>query len=325
VLHCRKGDLLTLSKDELFQASVVVTGTHYSMSTLVGQILGQAPEFNVVHEPLNAEPTLGYNALGPDNWYEYYAGKRYTEMRAALRGYMFGEGLAGQTLSRSLKIRSRHDLLRVGKYVQTNLALKRHPRRAVFKDPFLAFSGYLLQKHDGLPIVLCLRHPCAFAESLKRRGSGFDFTGLARQPALLAEFPAETTERIEYFSREKQPVIDQAALLWKAVYGFAADHYLASPNTHLIRQEDLAHDPIPVVDALFAALGATRTAEVDNFLKASLQAETPADFAHNGSSYVHRNARETTVKWKSRLSLEEIKSITQIVGESGAAFGYKFT
>lgn len=308
-------------KQALFTDSVIVTGTHYSMSTLMGQIIAQAPEYHLVHEPLNPKPTLGYNAIGAAHWYEYYAADRHAHLRDSLKGYMFGKGVIGQSLSRAARIRSKQDLLRVGKYALTNARFAATPRRAVFKDPFLAFSGRYLQQIDGLHVVLCLRHPCGFAESLKRRGKGFEFEDLADQPDLMAALP-EQAGQIALFAREPQPVLDQAALLWKVVYGFAAQHYLGHARTVFVRQEDLAEDPRSEVARVFAAIGASHTPAVDAFLESTLKADSPVDFAQDGGSYVRRNAQETTQKWKSRLAREEIARVMEIVGETAGAYGY---
>ncbi|MET3598511.1 hypothetical protein [Martelella mangrovi] len=158
-------------KQRLFSMPVIVTGTHYSMNTLMGQILSEAPECHVVHEPLNAQPAVGAEQ---EHWCVCYDDCCYREVRDRLIGFMFGHSLLTETFSRIGRFQSRSDSLRVGKYGLTNLTLALQPWRAVFKYPFRAFSGYFLQKHNGLAIVLCLRHPCAFAQSLKRRDGGGD-------------------------------------------------------------------------------------------------------------------------------------------------------
>lgn len=314
---------MAVDKDQLFSQSVIVTGTHYSMSSLTGQILGEAPEFNVVTEPLNASPTLSYTAIGAPYWYSYYDDSQYKELRTALMDCMLGQGVVGESISRVGRVRSFKDVLRIGKYAAANMKRLVRPKRAVFKDPFLAFSGRTLQERDGLSIILCLRHPCAFAESMKRRGDGFEFSNLADQPSLMAALPKEDTKQILEFVEKRRPVIEQAALLWKIVYRFAESHYLDHPKTYLIRQEDLANGPVKEVDRLFNALNATRTPNVDAFLKASLNAKTPVDFNSGTSSYVHRNAKATAKKWKKRLASKEISRIFDIAGETAARYGYQ--
>ena len=302
----------------LFRQSVIVTGTHYSMSTLTGQILGTAPEFHVIHEPLNAEPTLGYAALAPDHWYEFYDDDRYDTLRNALYNYASGCGIFVNTFSRLPKVRSKRDVLRVGKFALTNLKLLQRPRRVVFKDPFLAFSASQLQDKDDLYAVICVRHPCGFAESLKRRGKGFDFTDLAAQPALMEAVP-DIASDIQRFATTKQPLVAQAALLWRAVYGFAAERMLNNPRTSVLRQEDMAADPVLETDRIFSAVGATRTRKVDEFLRNSLSAQA-SDFT--GKSYTKRNARDTANKWRERLPPDEIATVMQISGSVPALYGY---
>src|SRR5690349_18063982 len=65
------------SPESLYRSSVVVTGSFYSTTTLLGAILAQSPHFNLVHEPLNFEPPLSFRSVGTKHWYEYYDEARY--------------------------------------------------------------------------------------------------------------------------------------------------------------------------------------------------------------------------------------------------------
>ncbi len=80
--------------------------------------------------------------------------------------------------------------------------------------------------------------------------------------------------------------------------------------------------PAAEVDRIMSALGSRRSGQVDAFMAASLHASTPLDFANRGGSYVQRNARETTQKWRSRMQPHEVARIMQLVGETAERFGY---
>ncbi|MBC57581.1 MAG: hypothetical protein CL814_11705 [Confluentimicrobium sp.] len=312
---------MTIDRDALFRDSVIVTGTHYSMSTLVGRILGAAETFNLVHEPLNHESPLGYATVPTAHWYEYFDGDRSDHLAEMLKSIQFGQGVARETVMRMPRIRSGRDVLRVGKFARTGLLHAATPKRAVFKDPFLCFSARHLQENYGLWIVMTVRHPCGFAESLARRGSGFDFNDLM-QPELLDAIP-EMADEIERYASETQPVLQQAALLWRLVYGFADTYVLRHARTTFVRQEDIATRPADEAARLFSFVGAEKSAAVDRFMEETLNASSPSDFDRNAAaSYVHRDARETTLKWRQRLSRDDIDTVMRITGNVPQRFGY---
>lgn len=307
--------------DALFRDSVIVTGTHYSMSTLVGRILGAAETFNLIHEPLNHERPLGYATVPTSHWYEYFGADRSTRLAEMLVDIQFGRNTIREAMIRTARIRSGRDVLRIGKFTRTGLRHATQPKRAVFKDPFLCFSARQLQENYRLWVVMTVRHPCGFAESLARRGIGFDFNDLL-QPELLDAMP-EIAEEIARYAHETQPVLQQAALLWRLVYGFADTYLLNHPRTTFIRQEDIATQPADEVTRLFSFIGAPKTATVDQFVKETLNASAPSDFDRSAAaSYVHRDARETTLKWRQRLSQEDIQAVMQITGNIPRRFGY---
>lgn len=306
------------SPESLFARSVIVTGTHYSATTLVGRMLECAPEFHLLHEPTNAAPTLGFDSTDPPHWYEFYDADRHDELRAALTRYLTAEGFVGEVARRFLRIRQPRHVLEVGRYVERKLPFLRARKPAIFKDPFLAFSARTLQQADGLKVVLTVRHPCGFAESFARKVGVFDFSDFL-QPALLEALPEEA-ETIARFAREPQPELEQAALLWRVVYGFAARYLLDDPRTHVVRQDDLALDPDASLDALLAFLGVPRNPAFDAFIEENLRAEA-ADFSGKGS-YYKRNAKETLGKWRERLGPGQQASVRAMTEEVAARFGY---
>lgn len=306
------------TREELFRSSVVVTGTHYSMTTLTGRLLAAAPEFHLLHEPTNPEPTLSHDSLAPQRWFEFHAGERYGELRAALMRFQFAEGLGTEVRGRLAQIRSPRDALRVVRYLQRKLPLAREPRRVVFKDPFLAFSARELQQRDGLRVVLTVRHPAAFAESFIRAGNGFDFADLL-QDDLVAMLP-ELEDEIALFARAPRPLAEQAALVWQAVYGFAARELISDARTFVLRQDRLVEDTSSSIDALFAFAGATRTPAVDRFATGNLGAE--ASDHSQGGSYIRRDGQAVLGKWRQRLSRDEVGVIRTATGELAARYGY---
>jgi hypothetical protein len=57
------------SNEPPFSSSVILTDTHYSM----WRIIGTSSMFNLPHEQLTRQPTLGYATVPTDHWYNYFA------------------------------------------------------------------------------------------------------------------------------------------------------------------------------------------------------------------------------------------------------------
>lgn len=303
---------------ELLRRSVIVTGTHYSTTTLVGAVLATAPEFRLLHEPLNPRPTASYDSLRPARWYEYYGEGRFSELQDGLARMLDRKNLPGAMLQRVLAARSVRELGQAARYVERKAPMLFAAKPVILKDPFLAFSARTLQQSLGTRIVVTIRHPGGFAESFLRKAGRFDFGDLASQEALMETMPADA-EAIARFASEEQPAIAQAGLLWRVVYGFAELYLLPHPRSILLRQEDLVERTDQAVDTLFAFAQASRTRATDRFLARSMGAGA-AD--HGGASYIHRDGKAAASKWRGRLSPQDVAVLRKNTGELAGRLGY---
>mgnify|MGYP000117886545 CR=1 FL=1 len=303
---------------DLLQRSVIVTGTHYSMTTLVGRLLATAPEFHILHEPTNPEPTLSYVSINPPNWYEFYTSERVAELADFLAKAIVGRGFPAELMRRATTVRSPRQALQVVRYCQRTLPMMLKPQPAVLKDPFLIFSAAALQEMFGMQVVLTIRHPCAFVESFKRAGHGFDFANLM-QPDLLQALPEEA-ETIAQLAQEPGALVTQASHLWRIIYLFAVKYLVDNTRTLVLRQDQMVENTAPTIDGLFEFCGASRTAAVEAFLSKNLSAGRQ-DF-DQGGSYIRRDGQATLNKWKNRLSPNEVSDIRRRTGEVAAQLGY---
>lgn len=303
---------------ELYRSSILVTGTHYSMTTLAGRLLASAPEYHLLHEPLNAEPTPSYDSVAPSGWYQYDCGDDYRSLRAkladAIAASNFLRTLAGQTR----KARSGREALQVARYAQRKLPMRLSRKPAIIKDPFLAFTAREMQREDGLRIVLTVRHPCAFVESFMRAGHDFDFADLL-QPALLQLLP-EGSDAIERLAAGGADRVEQAASLWRIVYGYAAEQYARDRRTFVMRQDDLVGSPVECAERLFAFAGVRFGPASQRFLGTSL-AGSGRDFAGD-TAYTTRSAEGILDKWKTRLDHGDIVRVAKLTGTVAAEYGY---
>ena len=302
----------------LLGSSIVVTGTHYSMTTLAGRLLAAGGEFHLLHEPTNPRPTLSYDSIQPPRWYEYYDVARYSELHRFLEQAIGAGDLGGQIAARASSVRSLRDAMRVMRYVQRKLPMRLAPAPAILKDPFLAFSARTLQAEHGVKVVLTVRHPCAFAESFVRAGHDFDFNNLM-QPALLQALPDEAGT-ISRLARLPSPIAEQAAHLWRIVYGFAAQFLLPDPRTFLLPQDRLVSQTQDTVDALFAFAGAAQSPAVKTFLARNLQS-AGTDFS-GSASYIRRDSEAVLDKWRTRFGAADRDLVRELTGSIAEQLDY---
>lgn len=153
---------------QLYRASVVVTGGHYSITTLLSAILSRSPHFTTVPEPLNPLFHFSNRTVPTTRAYEFFDEPRYAQLREGLMDIMFGDGFGPELLGRVSRVRSIRDAGILALATVGEVRKKLQWRPAIFQAPFAVFSVSTMQRVDGLRIVAGVRHPCAWIESILR-------------------------------------------------------------------------------------------------------------------------------------------------------------
>src|SRR5262249_5799849 len=94
----------------------------------------------------------------------------------------------------------------------------RRQRRIVMKDPCALLSAEWLADEYNMDVLVLIRHPAAFASSLKRLKWQFDLSRFAKQPALVDKHLAPFRKEIERCAENWPDQIGQAILLWRMLY-----------------------------------------------------------------------------------------------------------
>jgi hypothetical protein len=165
-----------------------------------------------------------------------------------------------------------------------------------------------------------VRHPYGFTESLSQLVKEFDFTDLLRLDRLDAR--PDLANANELSVHEPQPILDQAALLWAVVCGFAARYYLAFRNTVFMRQGGLVLASTSETDRMLKGICAKRCAQMDPSPKPNLMPSTSVDSAEKSGSYVQRDAPGTANEWTGCVGAEEIQCVMARVAQIATPYGY---
>jgi hypothetical protein len=289
---------------------ILVTGAHRSGTTWVGRMLAADAMTAYVSEPLNVLHRPGVFRAKVKHWYQYICEENEGEVLPAFKELLeFDYHLWDEIRS----IRSRKDFLRMGRDFLVFYNGLMRGQRTLLKDPFAVFSTPWFAKRLNCKVIITVRHPAAFASSLKRLNWTFDFQDLLDQPLLMRAHLEPYREEM----RAIQPgdVIGQTALLWKLIYRSVHTIGEAHPDFLVIRHEDLSRDPVSGYRDLYKSLGLEFTPRVEKMIIDSSSSENPAEASRKQVHSVKLDSRANIGSWKKRMTAEETDRIRKMTEE----------
>ena len=295
-----------------FKQPILVTGAHRSGTTWVGKMLTASGEAGYISEPLNILHRPGVFRIPTHYWYTYICTENEDEYLAGLHetvAYRYHLGAEIRSL------RSRKDVLRMGRDGSAFLSGRILRRRPLLKDPFAVFSARWFAQRLGCQVVILLRHPAAYVSSLKRLGWNFDFQDLLEQPLLMRDWLNPFRAEIEDCQASAGDLITQGSLLWKCVYSVVEAYQRENPGFILIRHEDLALDPATGFRILYNRLGLQYTNRAQRTIRDSSSSENPQQAPLQLVHTTQLASQSSLENWKNRLTSNEIACISQITGE----------
>jgi hypothetical protein len=294
---------------------ILVTGTHRSGTTWVGKMLAADALTAYISEPLNVLHRPGVFRVEVRHWYQYICEDNGNDYLPAFRNLLeFDYYLWDEIRS----LRSRKDFLRMGRDFLIFYNGLMRGQRALLKDPFAVFSTPWFAKNLDCKVVITVRHPAAFASSLKRLNWFFDFQDLLKQPLLVRDHLEPYREEMQ--SIKADDIIGQAALLWKMIYCSVHATRESNPDFLVVRHEDLSRDPIPGFRNLYQLLELDFTPRVEKIILNSSSSENPVELSRKKVHGFKLDSRANIDVWKKRLSVEEVDRIRKITEEISANY-----
>jgi hypothetical protein len=294
---------------------ILVTGTHRSGTTWVGKMLAADGLTAYISEPLNVLHRPGVFHVKVNHWYQYICDENENKYLPAYEELMeFDYHLWDEIRS----LRSRRDLLRMGRdfFIFYNGLMR--GQRLLMKDPFAVFSTPWFATKLNCKVVITARHPAAFASSLKRLNWPFDFQDLLDQPLLMRDHLEPDREQMQ--SMKPDDVIGQAALLWKMIYRSVHARRQLNPDFIIVRHEDLSSDPISGYRDLYHLLGLEYTPRVERIIMNSSSSENPTELSRKRVHGFKLDSRANLDNWKKRLTVEEIDRIHKMTEEISSLY-----
>ena len=295
---------------DLTLTPILVTGAHRSGTTWVGKMLAADALTAYISEPLNVLHRPGIFRAKVPHWYQYICDENESEYLSAFQQLLdFDYHLWDEIRS----IRSLKDFLRLGRDFRIFSNGLIHGQRLLIKDPFAVFSVPWFAEKLNCKVVITVRHPAAFANSLKRLNWPFDFNDLLDQSLLMRDYLEPYRDEMQ--SIKSDDIVGQAAHLWKVVYHSVHSTRELNPDFIVVRHRDLSRDPVNGYRALYASLGLDYTARVEEIILDSSSPDNPVELPRRKNHSVKLDSLASVDNWKKRLTADEIKRVREITEE----------
>jgi hypothetical protein len=290
---------------------ILVTGAHRTGTTWVGKTLALARGVGYIHEPFNHLTDPGISTVARLDGYTSVsttaAGETEKQLSRTLR---FSYDMAAQLRT----IRNPKDLIRSGRDAVRFGTNRMRSRRPLMKDPLALLSAEWLAETFDMDVIVLIRHPGAFAASLRRLGWTFDFGSLLSQPELMQGHLSGFADEIHQEVERPSSILQQAALLWAILYTVVARYRERHADWIFVRYEDLAMDPQGEYRNLFEHVGEDYSSRIQRVVTRRSTA-LPGFFPERDPVHsIRRESRAKIEAWKAELSPDEVREITRRVG-----------
>lgn len=289
---------------------ILVTGSHHSGTSWVGSVLSLSNNIGYIHEPFNI--LTGVCKSNFKYWYTYIDESNEDKFIPALSDCL---KFKYHFFSELFSSNGYKDILWTGMHQWGFLKKKFQKRIPLMKDPISLLSAGWLQKKLDMTVVICIRHPAAFAGSLKKEYTAHPFNHFLEQKNLMDNYLADFKMEIESFAKKEQSLMDQAALLWNIMHWHILQ--LKEQNNHnfiFVRHEDLSRDPKSTFKDLYAKANLKYDVKVSEGIdKFILKPGEP-------ESWTKRDPKKNILNWKNRLTLEEIAMVKKKTAEISQHF-----
>jgi hypothetical protein len=259
---------------------ILITGSHRSGTTWVGRTLASADSTVYLDEPFHPRRDATVSAARFDWWFTYVCAENE-------HGYVD-------------PIRALLDSARSRTHDEGRATAASRP---IIKDPLALFSAPWLASRFRTCNVVMIRHPAAFAGSLKVKGWTHPFAHFLAQPLLMRDRLQPFVRDLMTFARAEQDIVEQAALLWNIIHATILAYQDAFPDWIYLRHEDLSRHPLEGFRGLFDRLDLPFASATTRHIDAHALAPTSA--AARGNALA-RNSLANIDTWKTRLTGEEL-------------------
>jgi hypothetical protein len=253
--------------------------------------------FSVLHRPGILDVRFPY-------WFPYVSnenGESYVKPVQDMLDFRYKMGAELRS------VRSPKDAARLVRDRSRFARWRRRKARPLLKDPIAIYSAGWLDDTFDMDVVVLIRHPAAFVNSIVRRQLRHPFDHFLRQPLLMRDVLAPYASEISRFADVEQPLLDQGILLWNLLHTPIKRYRHERSSWTFMRLEDVATAPDATFRAIYERLDLAYDASVRRTVADHSGTENPAEDANPASH--KRDSAASVVAWKRRLAPTEIERI----------------
>ena len=285
---------------------ILVTGINRSGTTWVGDTLARTPGVALIYEPFSPRHRLGIFRARTPEWFTYVRADPEGRLAADVRRMLdFRYSYAAEIRD----LRSARDAGRMVRDAARFTRWRRAGSRPLIKDPIAVLAAPWLAREFDMRVVVTIRHPAAYAASMRRLGWTHDFSGFLAQPGLVDDLVPELGDDIAAMARRPGDILDQAALLWTVIHTVIAGYRRDHPDWIFVRHEDLSAAPVAGFHDLAERLGLELTADVEAYVADMTRAGNPAEAPQGVIHELRRDSAASARAWHTRLTPAEIARV----------------
>ena len=292
---------------------ILITGSHRSGSTWTGRMIALSPSVAYIHEPFHLHHRPGICKAKFDYWFQYICDENESlylediEDCVCFKFHFLEEFRSVKSLKDDVRLL--RDYSRFAKY----RALK---KQALIKDPIAVFSTEWLAKRFNMNVIVLIRHPAAFAGSLKKAKWNHPFSHFLQQPLLMQHHLFKYKSEIVEYSKTEKDIVDQAILLWNLIHYMILKYRKNNPDWIFVKHEDLSKHPIEEFGNLYNRLGLNYSADIQEKIK-GFSFVNPREGNMDG---LKRESKSNIWSWKRRLTVDEVEKIKKNTNEIAKEF-----
>ena len=268
---------------------ILVTGSHRSGSTWVGQMLSLSREVKYVSEPFNP----GYGLKIFKSWFTYINS--------------INEEYYTKDIVKLLKFQGNYRLNLPAFRYWSNIFYPLS-KRPLIKDPIACFSSDWLAKKFNMQVVVLWRHPVAFYASLKRLNWHFDFSNFLSQKNLMTSHLEPLKDLI---AKENKSYAQEAATLWLCIYSVLDKYLTNNPSWLSKRHEDISQNPLNEFRDLYQKLDLEFSKKIERKIR---QYSSGKNYEPTKVLALKRDSSSVAKEWQKHIDQEEINIIKNITG-----------
>ncbi|MBN2860283.1 MAG: sulfotransferase [Sphaerochaetaceae bacterium] len=228
----------------MLERPILVTGIHRSGTTFVGRMLSESPNTLYLWEPFQAGLKSNNQDGIFDFWYEFKSGddksQAYSKFLSNYSKLSLKDLRLAITWNKDNRIFYIRNALR-----KLLMQMKFKQYRLLLKDPISVFSvPWIDQISQELKVIVLLREPVGFVNSLLSLGWDIGIQDIAEQEELMNWLPDEYSTRVnETCIRKETDIVKKAVLLWEIVYLRVLEYMETNPEWMYVKLEDITQEP----------------------------------------------------------------------------------